>query len=71
MLLNHSFLKSLVHVDDIEEFEEVSDVSEDSLSILLSEAEDELRFSCSWRIDGFVKTVSYWSEKGAHGENLC
>lgn len=31
MLMNHSFLKSLVHVDDIEEFEEVSDVSEDSL----------------------------------------
>lgn len=30
MLLNHSFLKGLVDVDETGEFDEVSDVNEDS-----------------------------------------
>lgn len=56
MLLNHSFLKCLVDVDETEEFEEVSDVNEDSLSLLLSEAEDDNELSCSLFLedDGFV-----------------
>lgn len=65
MLLNHPFLEGLVEVDEVREYEEVSEVNADSSLVLLSEADDELGFSF-WEDDGFVseeESVSYYSEK--------